>query len=116
MCVKAYLHHHPVRRVPHPARNVLSVTGAAQAAVLHLLLLQLHDFLERDALQGSVSWNGVTDIFVWLPRVLRRQKIKGRIRNAAGRNSKNEEILSYFFTTKMKKQSFLLLKSALQSS
>lgn len=112
--MKAYLHHDPVWRVPHPRCNVLSVTGAAQAAVLHLLLLQLHDFLERDALQGLVSWNGVTDIFIWLPRVLKRQK-KGRIRNAAGRNSKMKKFY-LIFTTKMTKLSFLLLESALQSS
>lgn len=74
MCVKAYLHHDPVWSVPHPTCNMLSVTGAAQAAVLNLLVLQLHDFLERDALQGSASRNGVTDIFIGLPRVLKKAK------------------------------------------
>lgn len=58
--------------------------------MLDLLALQFHDcragtdyvncFLESDALQGSISWNGVTDIFIGLPRLLRRKKNKNRIR------------------------------------
>lgn len=54
--------------------------------MLDLLVLQLHgcrtgtdyadSFLESDALQGSISWNGVTDIFIGLPRFLKSQKKK----------------------------------------
>lgn len=67
--------------------------------MLDLLALQFHDcragadyvncFLESDALQGSISWNGVTDIFIGLPRLLRRKKTKtgsGRITSAASQS------------------------------
>lgn len=114
MCVKAYLHHDPVWSVPPPTCNMLSVTGAAEAAVLDLLVLQLHDFLERDALQGSVSWNGVTNIFIWLPRVLKRQKkVESEMLPTEIAKMKTFYLI---FTTRTKKLSFLLLKSALQSS
>lgn len=80
---EAYLHHYTVWGLLHPC-NVLSVSGAVQAAMLDLLALQFHGcragtdyvnrFLESDALQGSISWNGVTDIFIELPRLRKRQK------------------------------------------
>lgn len=86
---KAYLHRCTVWSLPHRC-NLLPVSGAAQAAVLHLLALQFHGcragadyvncFLESDALQGSISWNGVIDIFIRLPRLLQRQKPKNKIR------------------------------------
>lgn len=81
---------------------MLSVTGTAQAARLPLLALQLHDcragtdhanrFLERDALQGSISRNGATDIFIGLPR----EGKKGSIRNAADRRSKMKKSYAIF--------------------
>lgn len=81
----AYLHHHAVWSLLHPC-NMLPAGGAAQAATLDLLALHFHDcragadhvncFLESDALQGSVSWDGVTHIFVGLPRLLERHKQK----------------------------------------
>lgn len=78
----AYLHHLAVGSpCVHPSCTVRSVTGAAEAAVLDLLALQLHGgrpvadyadrFLESDALQGSLSRCCVTDIFGWLPQFLR---------------------------------------------
>lgn len=83
MAVKdTYLHRCTVWRLLQGC-DLLPAGGAAQAAVLHLLALQLHGcragaddvncFLESDALQGSISWEGVTDIFIGL---LGRQKAK----------------------------------------
>lgn len=83
MALEEYLHHNPVWSLLHPC-NLRSVGGAVQAAVLDLLALQFHDcragtdyvncFLESDVFQGSISGNGVTDIFFGLLRLLKEQK------------------------------------------
>lgn len=101
----AYLHLLAVQSLYfHTNCTLGSVTGAA---MLDLLALQLHGcrpvtdnadrFLETDALQGSLSWYGVTDILGRPPRLLRQRTKDRRFRDVAEREELSRDSLKTMF-------------------